>query len=222
MRTCGGVPSVGIAVRSLGLCSAATLLVCAACASSPPQPPEAEGAAPDMMAIPQPLLDKCTDVADLEASCPTKMPQVINEGHRARAFRSGRSSVFFVEWGGPYPGLTPRNAPPRFAHLNVIASPIDHPLAFKWPTRATTPLGDLDNVPKRRDAPLLLGAYTWGDRQGEVALGPSFPAGGSEGDHLIYRWIEADTAYSISLHAWKPAVDSFDALRAVVASLSVN
>jgi hypothetical protein len=169
-----------------------------------------------MMAIPPSLLDKCTDVADLEASCPTEMPQVIDEGHRAKAFRSGRSSIFFVEWSGPYPGLSPRNAPPRFAHLNVIASPVEHPLAFKWPTRATITLEDLDSAPKKRDGPLLLGAYTWADKRGEVALAPSFPVGGIEGDHLIFRWIEADTAYSISLHAWKPAVESFDALRAVV------
>lgn len=206
-------------MRSLALCSAAALLVCAACVSSS-QPPEVEDTAPEMMAIPGSLLDKCTDVDDLEPVCPTKVPLVIDEGHRARAFRSGQSSVFFVEWSGPYPGLSRRNAPPRFAHVNVIASPVDHPFASTWPTRATTALEELDGAPKKRDEPLLLGAYTWAGKKGEVALAPSFPAGGIEGDHLIFRWIEADTAYSISLHAWKPAVESFDALRAVVASLS--
>jgi hypothetical protein len=38
-------------------------------------------------------------------------------------------------------------------------------------------------------------------------------------DHLIFRWIEANTAYSISLHAWKPAVEGLNSLRAVVVSL---
>jgi hypothetical protein len=172
-----------------------------------------------MMAIPGPLFDKCTTVAELEAACPTQMPQVDDEAPRSRAFRSGQSSVFFAEWSGPYPGLSRRNAPPRFVHVNVIASPVDHPLAFDWPTEVTTPLEELDNVPKKRDEPLLLGAHTWAGRKGDIALAPSFPAGGIEGDHLIFRWIEADTAYSISLHAWKPAVASYDALRVVVGSL---
>jgi hypothetical protein len=77
----------------------------------------------------------------------------------------------------------------------------------------------LDDSPRKRSEPLLLGAFTWGGKEGEVALAPSFPAGGIEGDHLIFRWIEADTAYSISLHAWKPAAESLESLRAVVASL---
>jgi hypothetical protein len=58
-----------------------------------------------------------------------------------------------------------------------------------------------------------------GGKEGEVALAPSFPAGGIEGDHLIFRWIEADTAYSISLHAWEPGAESLESLRAVVVSL---
>jgi hypothetical protein len=214
-----GIPSVRIGVRSLALCCA-TLLACSGCVSSP-QPPEAQNTAPNMMVIPGPLLEKCTDVAELEPACPTQMPQVIAEDRRARAFRSGQSSVFFAEWSGPYAGLSRRNAPPRFAHVNVIASPVDHPLAFNWPTGATTALEGLNNAPKKRGEPLLLGAYTWAGKKGEVALAPSFPAGGIEGDHLIFRWVEAGTAYSISLHAWKPAVESFDALRAVVASVSI-
>jgi hypothetical protein len=43
--------------------------------------------------------------------------------------------------------------------------------------------------------------------------------GGIEGDHLVFRWIEGDTAYSISLHVWKPIAQSFDALKSVVESI---
>jgi hypothetical protein len=202
----------------VGLSLASTVLACAACVSTT-QPPEANDVGPDMLAIPRPILEKCVDVGVLETVCPSEMPQVIDKGRRSKAFRTEGSSIFFAEWSAPYPGLSRRNAPPRFAHLNVIASPVDDPLGFRWPTRATTGLEDLDNSPKKRSEPLLLGAFTWGGKEGEVALAPSFPAGGIEGDHLIFRWIEADTAYSISLHAWKPAAESLESLRAVVVSL---
>jgi hypothetical protein len=202
----------------LSLSAAAILLASGACASSQ-QMPKPEDAATRMMAIPRTVLDGCTDEAALEPACPTQMPRVTDGESRARAFRTGRSSVFFAEWRGPYPGLSHRNAPPRFVHINVIASPVDHPLAFKWPTRATIALEDLENVPRKRNEPLLIGAYTWTGRKGEVALAPSFPAGGIEGDHLIFRWVEAATAYSISLHAWRPVVKCFNSLRAVVKSV---
>jgi hypothetical protein len=208
-------------VKSLRFCASLTMIVCVGCASAS-TPPEIEDAAPETMAIPQAVISKCTHVTALTAACPTRMPKVIDEGNRARAFRTGPSSVFFAEWSGPYPGLTPRNAPPRFVHINVIASPLDQPLAFEWPTRPTTGLEDLAKAPKKLDEPLLVGAYTWGGRDGEVALTPSFPAGGIEGDHLIFRWIRGDTAYSISLHAWKPLAESLGSLRAVVESGSTS
>jgi hypothetical protein len=215
------VPSVGIGVRTLLiLCSATTLLGCAACRSSSP-PPAPDDPPADMMGIPEALLHKCTRVAALRSACPTKMPQLTEQAHRAKAFRTGRSSVFYVEWSGPYPGITRRNAPPRFAHINVIASPVDHPLAFDWPAQMITEIEELANAQEKRDEPLLLGAYTWGGKSGEVALAPSFPAGGIEGDHLIFRWIETETAYSISLHAWKPLVESLNDLKAVVESVPI-
>jgi hypothetical protein len=207
-----------INMRALTLSAAAILLACGACAPSS-QTPKPEDIATRMMSIPSPILDTCIAEAALEAACPTQMPRVIDGESRARAFRTGHSSVFFAEWRGPYPGLSPRNAPPRFVHINVIASPVDHPLAFNWPTRATVAPVDLENVPRKRNEPLLIGAYTWTGRKGEVALAPSFPAGGIEGDHLIFRWVEAPTAYSISLHAWRPVVKGFNSLRAVVKSV---
>jgi hypothetical protein len=213
------ISSVRINMNILSLRTAATLLACAACVSSP-QTPKPKDAAPQMMAVPRSFLDRCTGMADLEVACPTKMPFIDGES-RANAFGTGHSSVFFAEWSGPYPGLSGRNAPPRFAHINVIASPVDHPLAFDWPTRATA-FKALENVPRKRSAPLLVGAYMWAGRKGEVALAPPFPAGGIEGDHLIFRWVEADTAYSISLHAWKPVAESFNSLRAVVRSVPLQ
>jgi hypothetical protein len=106
-------------MRVVGLSLASTVLACAACASST-QPPESNDVGPDMMAIPRPILEKCVDVAILETACPSEMPQGIDKGRRSKAFRTGRSSVFFAEWSAPYPGLSRRNAPPRFGHLNAI------------------------------------------------------------------------------------------------------
>jgi hypothetical protein len=58
----------------------------------------------------------------------------------------------------------------RFAHINMIASPVDHPLAFDWPAQMFTEIEDLENTQDKRDEPLLLGKYTWGGKSGEVAF----------------------------------------------------
>jgi hypothetical protein len=46
-------------------------------------------------------------------------------------------------------------------------------------------LEELENAPQKHAEPSLLGKYTWEDKEGEVALAPSLPAGGIEEDHLI-------------------------------------
>jgi hypothetical protein len=178
--------------------------------------PSSDEPPPDLMAIPSSVLDTCTAVAALRAACPTQVPRVDAEDHRSDAFRSGRAWVFFAEWSGPYPGLSARNAPPRFTHVNVITAPIEYELAFGWPQT----VADIGTIPPERSEPLLLGSFAWGGKEGEVALAPSFPTGGIEGDHVIFRWTAAETAYSVSLDAWDSIPDTLDHLEAVVESIA--
>jgi hypothetical protein len=86
------VPSVGIGVRTLLiLCSATTLLGCAACSASSP-PPVPDDPPGDMMGIPE-VLHKCTRVAALiclpDQTCrnsrnkPTEQRRFVPDDHRS-------------------------------------------------------------------------------------------------------------------------------------------
>jgi hypothetical protein len=59
----------------------------------------------------------------------------------------------------------------------------------------------------------------WGTRDGTLVLAPSFPVGGIDGDHLIFRWQQDDTEYAVSLHAWKPLEGASATLRSIVESI---
>lgn len=52
-----------------------------------------------------------------------------------------------------------------------------------------------------------------------MVLAPSFPTGGIDGDHVIFRWSEDDAEYAVSIHAWDPLSDSIEMLRSVIASI---
>jgi hypothetical protein len=192
------------------------LLVVSGCAQeSERRPPEVEIVR--LMSLPRDHISKCERIPELRAACPDRIP-VTEEaaGNRARSFPSGEGSfLFFSEWSGPYPGITSRNAPPRFFHVNVHGGDLDKAFGFTWPTGVTT----LPNpLPNKRSDPLLLDTVTWFGKTGSLVLAPSFPRGGIDGDHLIFRWGQAGKEYAISIHAWSPLSETIEALKAVVGS----
>jgi hypothetical protein len=145
------------------------------------------------------------------------MPTVDASQDRAGAFRNGRDQfVFFTEWSGPYPGVTEKNAPPRFTHIVVHASDLEGSLPFEWPKEVR----DVPNpIPKKRHAAILSDETTWFGRTGQLVLAPSFPTGGIDGDHIIFRWQEGELAYAISIHGWAPLGESIKTLKEIVGSI---
>ncbi len=92
-------------------------------------------------------------------ACPSAIPVAESEQDRARAFRSGKNHfVFFSEWSSPYPGVTAKNSPPRFVHVNVHAGALKQAFPFEWPMEATALP---DPVPKKRRKGILLENVTW-------------------------------------------------------------
>jgi hypothetical protein len=73
--------------------------------------------------------------------------------------------------------------------------------------------------PKKRTSGLSFGERTWNGRTGELLLAPSYPHGGMEGDHLVFRWTQGGLDFSLSLHAWDPLEETKATLRALVESL---
>lgn len=190
------------------------LLLMGACSGRPERAPVDERIR--LMALPESHLVKCQRFPQLESACPRSIPVVQSEQERARAFRSGSNHfVFFSEWSGPYPGVTTKNSPPRFVHVNVHAGDLSQAFPFEWPVD-TTPLPD--PVPNKRRKGIFIASVTWFGKEGALILAPSFPAGGIDGDHVIFRWNEAGGEYAVSIHAWEPLTETINVLCAVVGS----
>jgi hypothetical protein len=175
----------------------------------------------ELMALPDNHLTKCERVPELEPACPRSIPVIApTSENRARSFSSGKGSfVFFSEWSGPYPGITPTNAPPRFLHVNVHGGDLEHAFPFEWPSRAAVLPA---HPPKKRNKALLLDTVSWFGKTGSLVLAPSFPSGGIDGDHLLFRWREGDEEYAISIHAWMPLRETTEALKAVAGSTDIE
>lgn len=171
----------------------------------------------ELMALPQKHLAECHRLSALDPACPKSVPSVEATQARSRAFTSGRGHfVYFAEWSAPYPGVSIKNAPPRFAHVVVHAGDLQDAFPFQWPTEEE-PVPD--PIPKKRRDPALLEKVTWSGKEGELVLAPSFQAGGIDGDHVVFRWRDGDEHYAISLHGWTPLHETIQALRAVVSTI---
>ena len=207
------------------------IVIVAACggdepdASSPPdetQGPASEGSDPGsnaeampLMAMPPKMLAGCTRFEELRPACPAMVPEI-----EKSAFSSSKASreakelwVFFAEWNVPRRGLSEKNAPPQFAHVNAYAAVPDMMVQFE-----SEELGD-DSPSGTRTTALTLGERTWNGRTGELVLAPSYPHGGLEGDHLIFEWTQDDLTYSLSLHAWDSLDETEATLEAMVESI---
>lgn len=190
----------------------------AACSSGPPRAPLDR--AVGLMALPDSHQERCQRFPQLEPACPRSIPLVESHESRARSFRSGKDHfVFFSEWSGPYPGITTKNSPPRFLHVNVHAGDLGQAFPFEWPVRATALP---DPLPKKRRQAVLLETVTWFGSEGPLILAPSFPAGGIDGDHVVFHWRHEGGDYAISLHAWLPLSETIDTLKAVVGSTPLS
>jgi hypothetical protein len=193
---------------------AAGLLIIGACSEVPPRPSHNDGIR--MMGLPQSHRVACRRFVELRRACPVEIPVVKSNEERAGSFRSGKEHfLFFSEWSGPYPGVTSKNSPPRFVHVNVHAGNLERAFAFEWPLEGgTLP----DRIPQRRRESVLLDDAIWFGNEGSLILAPSFPHGGIDGDHVMFRWEEGGRAYAISLHAWLPLPDAVASLKAVFAT----
>nr|MBA2600272.1 hypothetical protein [Actinomycetota bacterium] len=164
---------------------------------------------------PPKMLASCRRFAELEPACPTKVP-VIEKSAFTRAKASQEAEqlwVFFAEWNAPRRGLSEKNAPPAFAHLNAYAATPEMMIQFESEEATDeTPAGT-------RTTGVVFGERTWNGRTGELLLAPSYPHGGLEGDHLVFEWTQDDLTYSLSLHAWDSLDETEATLRAMVESL---
>lgn len=109
--------------------------------------------------------------------------------------------------------------PPVWSHVIVQAGNLSHAFPFAYPTSGRR-ISHLDGLFGRaRPDAVYIGKFTWGGRRGTVILAPDFPAGGEQGNHLIFRWREGRTDLALGLHGWEPLSHAFATLRQMVISI---
>jgi hypothetical protein len=178
---------------------------------------ESERQAGLLMAAPQRALDRCRTLPSHRAVCPASVPR-IERGTplRVQAFSQvGGHRLVSLEWSAPYPGVSRKNSPPRFAHVVVQSGSGSSAFPFEVPSRSSE-----GPIPLSRGRePLRLDRPRWGGRRGTLLLAPSFPDGGVHGDHLVFLWRRPPLAHAVSLHAWPPLSETERTLRAIVESI---
>jgi hypothetical protein len=202
-------------LRSIAPALVAIAVAGPACGSDNPVAGQDRGLESQLVAMPVKALEKCHNDEGLSLVCPVRVPKVKDETFQHITAPQPDWPVFSAEWNAPYPKLTERNAPPRFAHI-VVHAEHRHMFPFKWPSE-DFPQGD--EITDKRKKALLLDSPTWAGLQGTLVLAPSFPFGGIDGDHIVFRWEEDGGVYAISLHAWRPLNESVATLKAIVESI---
>ena len=150
-----------------------------------------------------------------ELGCPTDLP-LVSEPYRARIIDlshgpAGESKYQVLEISSYGPA-------PRFVHIVIKAGDLGNGFHFPFPA-AGVQVTASPNAPRHARGPVLLGTRTWGGRIGTLVLAPSFPAGGIDGDHIVFKWSEDGTDYAVSMHASRPMAKTEGILRALVDSI---
>lgn len=176
------------------------------------------------MPTPESALRKCRSDLSLALACPTRIPRVALKP--------------IVRWGRTYSSLHtypktvdgifgierrfqtgPDLIRPPLLHLEVeAAAGQPRGFRFRWPTtgRVAVRNGLLDEA---RTKPVYFGRVTWGGKAGSLALSPPYPLGGSQADHVVFRWRSGRTTYLVGMHAWEPLTEAVATLRRIVASV---
>jgi hypothetical protein len=107
----------------------------------------------------------------------------------------------------------------RLIHVVAKAGDLRDGFYFPLPAADSEVTVSPGPTPPERNEPILLGAPTWDDRVGTLVLAPSFPAGGIDGDHIIFKWNDDGTDYAVSMHTWRPMAETEATLRSLVESI---
>jgi hypothetical protein len=155
-------------------------------------------------------LSRCRRSAQLRNICPVLVPPV-GGAYLSYLSDEGPFALFDLERG------LPGHAPPRGAHITIVAGDVERIDPFEHPTATeeAAVLADYVLVDERREA-VSFGRVRWGAREGVLFLAPPFLHGGQLGDHLIFEWDEGDERFLYSLHAWKPLADTAATLKKMV------
>ncbi len=131
------------------------------------------------------------------------------------------NGIFDMGRGGEIPGKPELMRPPRNLHIEVeVTTRSTKPLGigFRWPSSGAVRPRD-GMVHEQRPQPVMLGRVTSGRKAGTVVLAPAYPNGGSQGNHVVFRWRAGQTTFLVGMRAWEPFTEAYATLRRVIESL---
>lgn len=175
-----------------------------------------------MIAAPRPVRAACAEF-NLTKSCPVRLPYVSGDGHwLIRGCRPGGPGCGGVSWLQLDLEHIEREAdvpPPRWVHVEIFAGDLDRAFRFRYPAGHRSPMPLADGAFRRhRAGAVYFGEVTWSGRRGSLVLAPGYPTGGTQGDHLIFRWRDSNGDHAVGLHAWEPLAEAAATLKQMLAS----
>lgn len=161
---------------------------------------------------------------NLTNSCPVRLPYVSGDRHwLINGCRPGVPGCGGVSWLQLDLEHMEREAdvpPPRWVHVEIFAGDLDRAFRFRWPAAdrgSRTVLAD-GVFRRERASALYFGEVEWGGRRGALVLAPGYPTGGTQGNHLVFRWRDSGGDHAVGLHAWEPLTQAAATLQEMLAS----
>lgn len=165
--------------------------------------------APRMERTPPYVLGYCRRSNKLPSACPKLLPRMSQPSPHweTSVCLAGTSGCLGLTWDVVDLVDAGNGArPPIWSHITIYAGKLTTAFPFAYPTHGVHPrrLGGL--FAKTRAKALYLGSYRRGNKLGTVVLAPSYPGGGEQADHLIFRWKHDSIDFAIGRHGWEPRV----------------
>jgi hypothetical protein len=176
-----------------------------------------------MAAAPVRVRTACVRSRLLAPVCPRRLPAVESQAWDTMTCLAGTRGCLGLHWDDlelEHVSRSRRFAmrPPTWGHVSVFAGDLSTAFPFAYPrTGRPVPLRDGLYEDAGPDA-IFFGSTTWGGRTGTLVLAPSYPRGGEQGGHLVFRWRAGGQEYAIGVHAWEPLTQAAATLRAIVLS----
>ena len=168
------------------------------------------------------VLGYCRRSKKLPLACPKLLPRMSQPSPHweTSVCVAGRSGCLGLTWDVlDMVDAGYGDRPPIWAHISIYAGNLTTAFRFAYPThgvRAKRLDGLFSNT---RPKALFLGAYRWGGKVGTVVLAPSYPTGGEQGDHLIFRWKQDSLGFAVGLHGWEPLSQTMATLKTMIESI---
>ena len=177
---------------------------------------------PRMERITPEVLASCRRSKLLPLACPMLLPHMSQPSPHweTSVCLAGRSGCLGLTWDVlDLVDAGDGNRPPIWSHISIYAGNLTTAFRFAYPTHGVRPRR-LDGLfAKSRSKALFLGSYRWGGKVGTVVLAPSYPTGGEQGDHLVFRWKQGSVGFAVGLHGWEPLSQTMATLKTMIESV---